>query len=44
MYKVDKKKTMSILRDKLTSANNELEVVTKKVEKLEIQLDYLKAG
>lgn len=41
IYKIDKKWTMSILRDKLTTANNELEVATKKVEKLEMQLDYL---
>jgi len=42
MYKINKEKTMSILRDKLTTANNELEVATKRVEKLETQLDYLK--
>jgi len=42
MYKINKEKIVIILRDKLTVANGELETVRKRVEKLEIQLDYLK--
>lgn len=38
---MEEKEKLSILRDKLVVAHNELEVVVENVEALEMQLEYL---